>query len=47
MSIAARTARAAWSATPTGAPNTASISSPTNCRTRPPCPVIARAISVK
>src|SRR5207247_1500922 len=47
MSRAARTARAAWSGDGTGAPKTASISSPMNCTTRPPWARMAASISAK
>ena len=47
ISRAAATAASAWRGSSTGAPNTASISSPMNCRTRPPWPRIAASISPK
>ena len=47
ISRAAATAASAWRASSIGAPNTASISSPMNCSTRPPWARIAASISVK
>ena len=47
IAAAAASARSAWSALATGAPNTAITASPTYCITVPPAPRMARFISAR